>query len=66
MTESEAKKILKRDLRIQIKNGALPDGIEALTVAINALEEVQQYRAIGIVEGGGMKKWPILKKYGNS
>lgn len=56
MTESEAKKILKRDLRIQIKNGALPDGIEALTVAINALEEVHQYRAIGIVEGGGMKK----------
>lgn len=56
MTESEAKKILKRDLRIQIKNGALPDGIEAITVAINALEEVQQYRAIGIVEGGGMKK----------
>lgn len=50
MTENEAKKVLERDLQIQIENGALPDGIEALTVAIQALEEVQQYRQIGTVE----------------
>lgn len=50
MTENEAKKILKRDLQIQIENGALPDGIEALTIAIKALEEIQQYRKIGTLE----------------
>lgn len=50
MTENEAKKILQRDLLIQIKNKALPDGIEAIKIAIKALEEVQQYRAIGTPE----------------
>lgn len=50
MTENEAKKVLERDLQIQIENGTLPDGIEALTVAIKVLEEVQQYRAIGTLE----------------
>lgn len=50
MTENEAKKVLERDLQIQIENGALLDGIEALTVAIKVLEEVQQYRQIGTVE----------------
>lgn len=49
MAENEVKKVLERDLQIQIENGALPDGIEALTVAIKALEEVQQYRQIGTV-----------------
>ncbi len=49
MQENEAKKALERNLQIQIENGALPDGIEALTVAIKALEEVQQYRQIGTV-----------------
>ncbi len=50
MTENEAIKILKRDLKIQQDNRALIDGIEALQVAIKALEEIQQYRAIGTVE----------------
>ena len=50
MTEIEALKILKRDLAIQIENKALPDGINAITTAIQALEEVSQYRAIGTVE----------------
>lgn len=50
MTENEAIKILKRDLKIQQDNRALIDGIEALQVAIQALEEIQQYRAIGTVE----------------
>lgn len=50
MTENEAKKVLERDLQIQIENGALLDGIEALTVAIKVLEEVHQYRQIGTVE----------------
>ena len=39
MTESEAIKILKRDLQIQLENKALPDGIEAIQIAIQALEK---------------------------
>ena len=37
MTESEAIKILQRDLQIQLENKALPDGIEAIQIAIQAL-----------------------------
>ena len=46
MTESEAIKILQRDLQIQLENKALPDGIEAIQIAIQALEkqiEMQKY-----------------------
>ena len=39
MTESEAIKILQRDLEIQVKNKALTDGIEAVKFAIQALEK---------------------------
>ena len=39
MTESEAIKILQRDLQIQLENKALPDGIEAIQIAIKALEK---------------------------
>lgn len=39
MTENKAIKILKRDLQIQIENKALPDGIEATKIAIQALEK---------------------------
>ena len=39
MTESEAIKILQRDLQIQLENKALPDGIEAIHIAIQALEK---------------------------
>lgn len=39
MTESEAIKILQRDLEIQVKNNALTDGIEAVKFAIQALEK---------------------------
>ena len=39
MTESEAIKILQRDLQIQVKNKALTDGIEAVKFAIQALEK---------------------------
>ena len=46
MTENEAKTVLNRDLQIQIKNKALPDGIEATQIAINALEDIQKYRLI--------------------
>lgn len=46
MTENESIKILKRDLAIQIENKALPDGIKAIETAIQALEEIQQYRAM--------------------
>ena len=38
MSDSEAIEILKRDLHIQIENKALPDGIEAIKIAIQALE----------------------------
>ena len=48
MTESEAIKILQRDLQIQLENKALPDGIEAIQIAIQALEkqiEMKKYCA---------------------
>lgn len=58
MTESEALKILKRDLQIQKDNKALPDGIESLEIAIKSLEEVEQYRAIGTIEEfKALKQW---------
>ena len=50
MTESEAIKILQRDLEIQLENKALPDGIEAIQIAIQALEKQIQ-------------KKPIMKQY---
>lgn len=50
MTEQEAKTILERDLICLKQNKALPDSIESMEIAINALEEVQQYRAIGTLE----------------
>ena len=50
MTESEAIKILQRDLQIQLENKALPDGIEAIQIAIQALEKQ-------------IPKKPIMKPY---
>lgn len=39
MAESEAKTILERDLNCLKQNKALPDSIEAMEMAINALEK---------------------------
>ena len=39
MTESEAKTILERDLNCLKQNKALPDSIQAMDMAINALEK---------------------------
>ena len=39
MAESEAKTILERDLNCLKQNKALPDSIEAMEIAINALEK---------------------------
>lgn len=39
MTREEAKKILQRDLKILERNKSLPDGIEAMKVAIESLEQ---------------------------
>ena len=39
MTESESKTILERDLNCLKQNKALPDSIEAMEIAINALEK---------------------------
>ena len=44
MTIEEAKKILQRDLQILIDNKSLPDGIEAMNVAISALGTIEQVR----------------------
>ena len=44
MNNEEAKKILKRDLDIMIQNKCLPDGIEAMKVAICALGAIEQFR----------------------
>lgn len=46
MTESEAKEILV-DIEKDIFGGSIP---EALDMAVQALEEIQSYRAIGTVE----------------
>ena len=46
MTEQEAIKIIKHKVG-RFQNDMIND---ALDIAINALEEVQQYRAIGTVE----------------
>ena len=46
MTESEAIKILQRDLQIQLENKALPDGIEAIHIAIQALEKQEKIKEI--------------------
>ena len=44
MTESEAIKILQIDLEIQVKNKALTDGIEAIQIAIQALEKQEKIK----------------------
>ena len=44
MTNQEAKKILQRDLAILIENKSLPDGIEAIRVAISVLSAIEQFR----------------------
>ncbi len=44
MSNQEAKKILQRDLEILIENKSLPDGIEAMKVAISALGAIEQFR----------------------
>ena len=44
MTNQEAKKILQRDLATLIENKSLPDGIEAIKVAISALGAIEQYK----------------------
>lgn len=44
MNNQEAKKILQRDLAILIENKSLPDGIEAMKVAISALDAIEQFR----------------------
>ncbi len=50
MTESEAKAILERDLNCLKQNKALPDSIESMEIAINALEKQ-------------IAKKPIMKPY---
>ena len=50
MTLDESKTIIERDLNCLKQNKALPDSVKAMEIAIKALEEVQQYRAIGTVE----------------
>ena len=56
MTESEAIKILQRDLEIQVKNKALTDGIEAIQIAIQALEKQIPKKSVhdGCLDSDGM------------
>ena len=44
MTESEAKTTLERDLNCLKQNKALPDSIEAMEIAINALEKQEKIK----------------------
>ena len=58
MTESEAIKILQRDLQIQLENKAIPDGIEAIHITIQALEK--QLPKNPILANNMMKKDKLL------
>ena len=53
--ENKAIKILQRDLQIQLENKALPDGIEAIQIAIEALEKQipkkPEYEGDGYADG---------------
>ena len=55
MTKIEAKTILERDLNCLKQNKALPDSIEAMEIAINALEKQipkkPEYEADGYANG---------------
>lgn len=44
MTESEAKTIIERDLNCLKQNKALPDSIESMEIAINALEKSREIK----------------------
>ena len=46
MTESEAKTIIERDLNCLKQNKALPDSIEAMEIAIKALEKQEKIKEI--------------------
>ena len=47
MVESEAKTIIERDLNCLKQNKALPDSIEAMEIAINALEKQMKLNEMG-------------------
>lgn len=46
MTDIEAKTIIERDLNCLKQNKALPDSIEAMEIAINALEKQDKIEEI--------------------
>ena len=46
MTEREAKTILERDLNCLKQNKALPDSIECMEIAINALEKQEKIKEV--------------------
>ena len=72
MTEKEAKELIKyinKEYFYYDKEGEFDEINEALDMAISALEEIQQYRALGTVEElreakrKQVPKKPILKPY---
>ena len=56
MNNQEAKEILQRDLEILIENKSLPDGIEAMKLAISALGAIEQFRLERDVAIGQLRK----------
>lgn len=71
MTESEAKTILERDLNCLKQNKALPDSIESMEIAINALEKQMAKKPIlkhdvsvmHINRGNQPHEWKRLESY---
>ena len=60
MNNQEARKVLQRDLQILIDNKSLPDGIEAMKVAISALGAIDQFRwerDVAIKQLGSLGLW---------
>ena len=64
VTESEAKTILERDLNCLKQNKALPDSIEAMELAINALEKQIPKQIVTKVQAEDLKVGHVTFKAG--
>ncbi len=69
MTEQEAIKKFKERLSIEDYREKIPEYYTAMEMAVSALEEIQQYRALGTVEdikalsSMEIEEWKKLKRY---
>ena len=64
MTDSEAKTIIERDLNCLKGNKSLPDSVEAMEVAINALEKQIPKQIVTKVQAEDLKVGHVTFKAG--